>query len=536
MDDQGPDRPEPGSAGLWGRVLEERLDGLESLASRNIEPWPTRFDRTHTASQIRDRYGTLAPDARTGKVVSVAGRVRLIRNFGRLVFITFSDQRADLQLFVSQSGLQPESQEVISRLDLGDWVGATGEVITTRRGELSIDVKQIDLLAKCLAPLPDKWKGLRDVEQRSRRRHLDLVVNPQSRRTFEIRSAVVSELRNQFHQRGFMEVDTPILTSRAAGAAARPFLTHHNALDIELYMRIATELYLKRLIIGGFERVFEIGRIFRNEGVDSSHNPEFTMLESYQAFCDYRDVMRLVEEVIPAVAVKATGTTTVAGGPGADAAGTRPMLETPLSLEPPYREVPMLELVSEVMGEEVTLDIPPDSLQGQAEKRGLNTAEEWTSGRIIYEIFDRLAVPELLEPTFVTDYPLEVSPLARRCPGDPRLTERFELFIAGVEFANAFSELNDPVDQLSRFENQAALLGADDPELHPVDEDFVLALGYGMPPTGGLGLGVDRLVMLLTNRAHIRDVILFPTLRPAENPLWKTYRRLLLRRGESLSR
>ena len=534
MNDQGADHPDPATTGLWGKVLEERLDGLASLASQGIEPWPTRFDRTHTTSQIRDRYGTLAPDARTGKVASVAGRIRLIRNFGRLMFITFSDQKADLQLFVSQAGLETESREVVSRLDLGDWVGATGEVITTRRGELSIDVQQIALLAKCLAPLPDKWKGLRDVEQRSRRRHLDLVVNPQSRRTFEIRSSVVSELRNQFHQRGFMEVDTPILTSRAAGAAARPFRTHHNALDIELYMRIATELYLKRLVIGGFERVFEIGRIFRNEGVDSSHNPEFTMLESYQAFCDYRDVMRLVEEVIPAVAVKATGTTTVGGETGAD--GERPMVETPLSLKPPYREVTMLTLVSEVTGEEITLDTPPDSLRGQAEKVGLDIAEEWTSGRIIYEIFDRLAVPKLHDPTFVTDYPTEVSPLARRHPRDPRLTERFELFIAGVEFANAFSELNDPVDQLSRFENQAALLGADDPELHPVDEDFVLALGYGMPPTGGLGLGVDRLVMLLTNRTHIRDVILFPTLRPAEDRLWKTYRRLLLRRGDPLIR
>ncbi|MCQ3802846.1 MAG: lysine--tRNA ligase [bacterium] len=535
MNDQRSDRSDPSSAGLWERVVEERLDGLENLGALEIEPWPTRFDRTHTTSEIRDLYSGLEPDARTGKVVSVAGRVRLIRNFGRLVFITFSDQQAELQLFVSRSGLAPESQEVLSHLDLGDWVGATGEVITTRRGELSVDVNAIGLLAKCLAPLPDKWKGLRDVEQRSRHRHLDLVINPQSRRTFEVRSAVVSELRNQFHQRGFMEVDTPILTSRAAGAAARPFLTHHNALDIELYMRIATELYLKRLIIGGFERVFEVGRIFRNEGVDSSHNPEFTMLESYQAFCDYRDVMRLLEEVLPAVAVTATGSTTVGGEAVDDAAG-RPMLETPLSLEPPYREVTMLELVSEVMGEEVTLDVPRDSLRVPAEGLGLDIREGWTTGRIIYEIFDRLAVPQLHSPTFVTEYPIEVSPLARRHPGDPRLTERFELFIAGVEFANAFSELNDPVDQLSRFEDQADLLGADDPELHPVDEDFVLALGYGMPPTGGLGLGVDRLVMLLTNRTHIRDVILFPTLRPTENPRWQTYRRLLLQRGASLSR
>ncbi len=525
MDDQG--TTDPGSVGLWEKVVGERLDGLARLSSQQVEIWPARFDRTHSSQNIRDLYSNLGSDARTGKKASVAGRVRLIRNFGRLLFITFSDQTGDLQLFISRDTLTPESEEVVSGLDLGDWVGATGEVITTRRGELSIQVDRLTLLAKCLAPLPDKWKGLRDVEQRSRHRHLDLVVNPESRRTFEIRSAVVSELRNQFHQRGFMEVDTPILTSRAAGAAARPFRTHHNALDIELYMRIATELYLKRLIIGGFERVFEIGRIFRNEGVDSSHNPEFTMLESYQSFADYRDVMELVEEVIPAVARAATGTTMVSHEPDAHS-------PSPLSLQPPFRRVSMLELVSEEMGEEVTLDTDPNTLKKWAANRGVEARDEWGAGRVIYELFDRLTVPRLWEPTFVLDYPLEVSPLARRHRQDPRLTERFELFIGGVEFANAFSELNDPVDQLSRFENQASLLGADDPELHPVDDEFVLALAYGMPPTGGLGLGVDRLVMLLTNRSHIRDVILFPTLRPAENPLWKTYRRLLAQRFAAL--
>jgi lysyl-tRNA synthetase class 2 len=535
MTEQGADHPDPGTPGLWERVVEERLDSLANLSSQNVETWPVRFDRTHTTSEIRHLHGDLETDKRTGEVASVAGRIRLIRDFGRLLFITFSDQSGDLQLFVARTGLSLRSQEVVSRLALGDWVGATGEVITTRRGELSLDVDRIELLAKCLAPLPDKWKGLRDVEQRSRHRHLDLAINPDSRRTFEIRSAVVSELRNQFHQRGFMEVDTPILTSRAAGAAARPFLTHHNALDIELYMRIATELYLKRLIIGGFERVFEIGRIFRNEGIDSSHNPEFTMLESYQAFSDYRDVMELVEKIIPTVATKVTGTTTVGGEEDGGTPGSNAMLKAPLSLKPPYRKVTMLQVVSEVVGEEITIDTPVDFLQGQASKLGLDLEDGWTSGRVVYEMFDRLAVPKLHDPTFVTDYPLEVSPLARRRSDEPRLTERFELFIAGVEFANAFSELNDPVDQLSRFETQAALLGEHDPEVHPVDEEFVLALAYGMPPTGGLGLGVDRLVMLLTNRTHIRDVILFPTLRPTENPLWKTYRRLLLRRMASLS-
>ena len=528
MDKQGTRQPDPGSAGLWEKVVQKRLADLVSLSAQEVDVWPMRFDRTHSTREIRESYGHLEADAKTGDKAAVGGRVRLIRDFGRLVFITLSDQTGNLQLFVSRDNLTAESVELVSRLDLGDWVGATGEVITTRRGELSIGVDQLTLLAKCLAPLPEKWKGLRDIEQRSRRRHLDLVVNPESRQTFEIRSAVVAELRNHFHKRGFMEVDTPILTSRAAGAAARPFRTHHNALDIELYMRIATELYLKRLIIGGFERVFEIGRIFRNEGVDSSHNPEFTMLESYQAFVDYRDVMELVEEVIPAVARAATGATVV----NQETDGESP---TPLSLEPPFRKVSMLELVSGEMGEEVTLDTDPHILKDSAARRGVEARDEWGAGRIIYELFDRLVAPRLWEPTFVLDYPLEVSPLARRHRQEPRLTERFELFIAGVEFANAFSELNDPVDQLSRFETQASLLGADDPELHPVDEEFVLALAYGMPPTGGLGLGVDRLVMLLTNRSHIRDVILFPTLRPTEDPLWSTYRRLLAQRFADLS-
>ncbi len=532
MEEQLSDHPNQGTARLWEKVVEERLEGLDGLSSLGIEPWPVRFDRTHTTSEIRGLFGDLEADTRTDQVAAVAGRVRLIRDFGRLLFITLADQSGELQLFISTTGMEDEARQVISGLDLGDWVAAVGKVITTRRGELSVDVDQIELLAKCLAPLPDKWKGLRDVEQRSRHRHLDLVMNAQSRRTFEVRSEVVAELRRQFHQRGFMEVDTPILSTRAAGAAARPFLTHHNALDMQLYMRIATELHLKRLIIGGFERVFEIGRIFRNEGVDASHNPEFTTLESYQAFCDYRDVMTLTEEVISAVAAQVIGTTTVGG----ETDGGRPMVEAPISLHPPYRRVTMLELVSEVTEDRVSLDTPTEQLRHSAEQLGLEIPTAWTGGRVIYEMFDRLAVPRLREPTFVLDYPLEVSPLARRHRDDPRLTERFELFIAGVEFANAFSELNDPVDQLSRFEEQAGLLGADDPELHPVDEEFVLALAYGMPPTGGLGLGIDRLVMLLTNRMHIRDVILFPTLRPAENPLWRTYRRLLLGRAASLSR
>ena len=399
MNDKGASRSDTGSIGLWEKVVNERLDVLEHLSSRQIEPWPPWFDRTHSTQEIRDLHGALGPDVRTGNNVAVAGRIRLIRNFGRLLFITFFDQTGDLQLFISRDTLAAESKEVISRLDLGDWVGATGEVITTRRGELSVQVDRVTLLAKCLAPLPDKWKGLRDVEQRSRHRHLDLLVNPESRRTFEIRSAVVSELRNQFHQRGFMEVDTPILTSRAAGAAARPFRTHHNALDIELYMRIATELYLKRLIIGGFERVFEIGRIFRNEGVDSSHNPEFTMLESYQSFADYRDVMELLEEVIPAVATAATGTTMVSRETGAHSAS--PL--SPRTSLPESFDAGTGERGDGRGGHPRHGSQHPEEAGGKpgSRKPGTNGG----AGRVIYELFDRLTAPRLWEPTFVLDYP-----------------------------------------------------------------------------------------------------------------------------------
>jgi lysyl-tRNA synthetase class 2 len=387
-------------------------------------------------------------------------------------------------------------------MDLGDWIGASGVVMTTKRGELSVKVDELDLLQKALRPLPDKWHGLADIEQRSRRRYVDLMVNEGARAVAMTRAKIVSELRVQFEKRGFVEVETPVLLHQATGAIARPFITRHNALDIEMYMRIATELYLKRLVIGGMENVFEIGRIFRNEGVDSTHNPEFTMLEAYQAFADFRDIMELIEAVFIGVTeVAVGGTDIVYQGRELDMGG-------------PYRRVTLVELVSEKLGDGVDLDTPIQTLQDHAREAGVEFENDWTPGRLIVEIYEEVVEASIWEPTFVTHQPVEVSPLSRRNAEDPRLADRFELVIAGSEYANAFSELNDPDDQRARFEEQAEARDAGDEEAHPVDEDYLMALEYGLPPTGGLGIGVDRLVMLLTDQAHIREVILFPTLRP----------------------
>ena len=391
-----------------------------------------------------------------------------------------------------------------STLDGGDWIGATGEVITTKKGELSVRVETFTLLTKSLRPLPEKWHGLKDVEARSRRRYVDLMVNEQSRETALTRAAVVSELRRQFEERGFVEVETPVLLTQATGANARPFATSHNALDLDLQLRIATELHLKRLVVGGLERVFEIGRIFRNEGVDATHNPEFTMLEAYQALADYRDVMELIEEVVAAVTEAAVGATTIT------------YQGRELSLAPPYRRVRLSDLVSEAVGEAVSLETSPERLRELATSHGVDISEGAGPGRLLFDLYEGLVEPEIWEPTFVVDYPKEISPLAREHRDDPELTERFELVIAGSEYVNAFSELNDPFDQHDRFKDQAAARAAGDDEAHPIDEDYVRALEYGLPPTGGLGIGVDRLVMLLTDQTHIREVILFPTMRPEQ--------------------
>lgn len=464
--------------------------------------YPYRFERTDLAAALAERYPDLEPGSETGDTVTVAGRLMNVREMGKLAFAVLQDVSGRIQLFVERNALGDDEFERFLALDGGDWIGATGEVITTKKGELSVGVETFTLLAKSLRPLPEKWHGLKDVEARSRRRYVDLIVNEHARHTALTRAAIVSELRRQFEDRGFVEVETPMLSSQATGAIARPFSTHHNALDIDLQLRIATELYLKRLVVGGLERVFEIGRTFRNEGLDATHNPEFTMLEAYQALADYEDIMGLVEEVVAGVAEEAAGTTAITYQ-GRD-----------LDLTPPYRRARLIDLVSDAVGEQVSLDTPPDRLRAIASTHGVAVDGGAGPGRLLFDIYEKLVEPEIWEPTFVIDYPREISPLARRHRDDPELTERFELVIAGSEYANAFSELNDPLDQHDRFKEQAAARAAGDDEAHPIDEDYVRALEYGLPPTGGLGIGVDRLVMLLTDQAHIREVILFPTMRP----------------------
>ena len=463
---------------------------------------PYRFERTSWAADLQGRFADLGPGESTDVEVSVAGRVLLHRSFGKLAFATIRDNTGRIQLLAEASSLDADTMAAFADLDLGDWIGARGSIVTTRKGELSVRISSLTPLAKALRPLPDKWHGMVDVEQRSRQRYVDLIVNEDAQRVARARTAVVAELRRQFNQRGYIEVETPVLLAEATGALARPFVTHHHALDLDMKLRISLELYLKRLVVGGLERVFEIGRIFRNEGVDGTHNPEFTMLESYEALADYSDIMRLVEEVFTAAAVAVNGTTTFTFK-GRD-----------LDLTPPLRRSRFMDLVGDAVGEPVTFDAPLENIRDIARKHGIVPRADWGHGRIAAEIYEEMVEDRIWEPTFVIDYPKEISPLARLHRSDPNLTERFELVIAGTEYANAFSELVDPIDQRERFQAQARARAAGDDEAHPVDEDFIRALEYGMPPTGGLGIGIDRLVMLLTDTHHIRDVILFPTLRP----------------------
>ncbi|HEU5112702.1 MAG TPA: lysine--tRNA ligase, partial [Acidimicrobiia bacterium] len=464
--------------------------------------YPHRYQRSHLAAELHQKFADLAPASDTDTRVTVAGRLMLHRSFGKLQFGTLQDDTGTIQLFVDRATIGDEKADGFARVDLGDWLGATGTIMTTRKGELSVRADDYVILQKSLRPLPDKWHGLQDIELRSRRRYLDLMVNDEARRVARARATVISELRRQFEARGFVEVETPVLLHQATGATARPFATHHHALDMEMYLRIATELYLKRLVVGGMEKVFEIGRIFRNEGIDSTHNPEFTMLEAYQALADYTDMMDLIEEVVSDLTRELIGATSLTYQ-GRD-----------LDLSRPFRRASMLELVSESLGTVVDLDTPVHLLTSLARERGIEVEDGWSEARIISEMYEEIVEPEIWDPTFVTHQPIEISPLARRSLTDPRLADRFELVIAGSEYANAFSELNDADDQRLRFEEQAAARAAGDVEAHPVDHDYLLALEYGLPPTGGLGIGVDRLVMLLTDQAHIREVILFPTLRP----------------------
>ncbi len=483
-------------------LIANRLHKVDRLRSRGVDPYPVGFTRSAAAAELHDRFPNLEPDTRTGDVVSVAGRLMNLRRLGRLVFAVLQDHSGRIQLFVDQQGLGTDAMAAFEDLDQGDWIWARGEVMTTRRGELSVHPSDFALLAKALRPLPAKWHGLKDKERRFRQRELDLLVNPAARRVAEARSGVVSELRRQFEQRGFVEVETPVLQVLAGGALARPFETHHNALGIDMYLRIATELHLKRLVVGGIERVFELGRVFRNEGIDAKHNPEFTTLEAYQALADYRDIMELVEEVLSSVSEQVVGTARLT------------YQGRTVDLRPPYRRVPMLDLVGDALGVHLTPEMPTGRLRRLVSGAGLETDPSWNFGRLVEEVFDHRVVRELWSPTFVIDHPIDISPLARRHRSVEGLVERFELFIAGSEYADAFTELNDPIDQRERFEAQAAARRAGDDTAHPIDEDFLRALEVGMPPTGGLGIGVDRLVMLLTDQRNLREVVLFPHLRP----------------------
>jgi lysyl-tRNA synthetase class 2 len=502
-EDPAPD-PEPGADGVEERasIRAQRFAKLDQLRADGTVAYPYRFDRDRTIGELRDAHGGLEAGAETDEVVRVAGRLMLKREQGRLTFGQLRDRTGEVQLFVSQGVLGKEAMEAFNGLDRGDWVGVEGTVMVTKKGELSVKVTAFELLSKALRPLPDKWKGLADVDTRFRQRYVDLTVNPDARRVFEVRVAAVDAIRAELRDRGFLEVETPILNLQQGGATARPFVTHYNALDLDTYLRIALELPLKRLLVGGFERVFEIGRVFRNEGIDTRHNPEFTMLEAYQAFGDYSEMIELTEALVGRAAVAATGSSRV------ECRGRT------LDLAAPWRRVTMVELIREVVGVEIHPGMTVADARRLLDDLGLAWQDGWGAGRCTHEVYDELVEPKVLEPTVVLDHPRETSPLAKPHRDDPHLVERFEVIVDGRELANAYSELNDPVEQLARFREEAAHKAAGDPEAADVDLDYIRALEYGMPPAGGMGIGIDRLIMLLAGVESIREVILFPTLRP----------------------
>jgi lysyl-tRNA synthetase class 2 len=493
---------EAGEPSNQGDERERRLAKLDTWRARGVDPYPVRFDRTHTASEVHEHWDHLEAGAEIGDVVRVAGRAVLLRRQGGITFATLRDGSGTIQLFVSRDEIGEPAHTAFNELDLGDWVGAEGAVMKTRRGELSVKATSFALLAKSVRALPDKWHGLADVDMRFRQRYVDLIANEDARRIFAIRFAVIATIREFLSGRGYVEVETPVLHVQAGGAAAKPFETYHNALDMPLSLRIALELHLKRLLVGGIERVFEIGRVFRNEGLSTRHNPEFTMLECYQAFADYTDMMTLTEDLVAECARAAIGDTVVT------------VDDTVIDLTPPWPRRTMLDLIEEHAGVRVHPGMPLEQLERACNAAGVPREQGWGTGKLVLELYEKTVEPNIVGPLFVLDYPREVSPLARAHRDDPLLVERFEPVVLGRELGNAFSELNDPVDQRERFEAQAALAAAGDEEAHGVDEDYVRALEYGLPPCGGLGIGVDRLVMLIAGVSSIREVILFPHLRP----------------------
>nr|WP_243839183.1 lysine--tRNA ligase [Ilumatobacter fluminis] len=498
-----PDASTPTGSGLAAEK-QRRQGRVDEIRDRGDNPYPYRFDRSHSLAEVRASHGALEPGAETDDEVTVAGRIMLKRDTGKLVFATVQDRTDRIQLFISKAVVGDDAFADIKELDIGDWVGVHGTVMTTRAGELSVKTDRVELLSKAIRPLPDKWHGLTDTDTRFRQRYADLIVNDEARRHFRIRHEVISSFRRTLAAEGFIEVETPVLHVEAGGAHARPFDTHHNALDMPLYLRIALELHLKRLIVGGMEKVYEIGRVFRNEGISTRHNPEFTMMELYQAFADWTDVMAITERLITAAARDALGTSEIE------------IRGDTVDLADPWPRLSMCGAVSEAVGTTVHPSQPVDDVRALADRHGVSYEPSWGSGRIIEGLFEKLCEANIVRPTFVTGHPVEISPLARVDRDDPYVTERFELFVDSRELANGYSELNDPVEQRLRFEDEQAAKEAGDAERGTVDEDYLRALEYGMPPTGGLGIGMDRVAMLLAGVESIREVVLFPTLRPEQ--------------------
>ena len=477
-------------------LMQVRIGKMKELKEHGVEPFGQGFAVSHKAAQVSADF-----DALEGKSVVIAGRVMAIRSFGKASFAVIADVTGNIQAYIRKDEVGEDAYADFKLWDIGDIVGVEGEVFRTHSGEISVKAHKLTFLSKSLRPLPEKFHGLQDVELRYRQRYVDLIMNPDVKNTFIIRSRIIRGIRNYLDARGFLEVETPMLHHIAGGAAARPFVTHHNTLDMDLYMRIALELYLKRLIVGGLERVYEIGRVFRNEGISIRHNPEFTLLELYQAYSDYYGMMEITENMISHVSKEVLGTDNVT------------YQGTEISFAAPWRRVTMLDAIQEYTGVDFRTIATDEAARSVAKAAGLFCEDDASRGNIINLFFEEKVEEHLIQPTFVMDYPIEISPLTKRKPDEPNMTYRFEAFVFGRELANAFSELNDPLDQRERFEKQMELRAKGDEEANETDEDFLRALEYGMPPTGGLGIGIDRLVMFLTDSASIRDVILFPTLR-----------------------